>query len=242
MGFLGWISVSLTPSTFSIWDSAVKRSCLFLPIYSLISIPYLYQYSPLIFVRFFGGINHHSYYIFRCWTCPSFGFWKPNLLLLSLSLSLNCELISSSVVLMYLGLFLFTWLRTSFTSLCSPFCRLSCVLETHTTSGSHLRKEETGVHVLGKPLFCGCCLPHAGSAGRKLRVCTRSQVQGWRCSCRAFPVSSSEHESESHSVMPDSLWILQARILEWVACPFSSRSSFRELFKMEAQSTPRPSR
>ena len=39
-----------------------------------------------------------------------------------------------------------------------------------------------------------------------------------------------ESEIESHSVMSDSLWpqglgILQARILEWVAFPFSKRSS-----------------
>ena len=147
MGFLGWISVSLTPSTFSIWDSAVKRSCLFLPIYSLISIPYLYQYSPLIFVRFFGGINHHSYYIFRCWTCPSFGFWKPNLLLLSLSLSLL--IVSSLVPLLF-------W----------------CILVSFFLLGWELPLLHFAVHFVDYPVFWKHTPLQGPTSERRRQVCT----------------------------------------------------------------------
>ena len=53
-------------------------------------------------------------------------------------------------------------------------------------------------------------------------------LAGWFSTTGATTNYNTVWVSESHSVMSNSLWshgILQARILEWVAVPFSSRSS-----------------
>ena len=69
--------------------------------------------------------------------------------------------------------------------------------------------------------------------GGERRVKDSSHKSGYISLPRKGPPSSfpcttgSESESENHSVLPDSVSqaILQARILEWVAFPFSRGSS-----------------